>query len=210
MAMYQQINLYQPIFRKQRQIFSALTMLRAAGLFVLAMLGFYAYGMWQVAGLEAEVVQLEGREKAFTAQLGGIDPTLSADRRAEADAELRTLNSRLVAQQRLIDVLREQPLGTTKGFSAYLAALGRQHTSELWLTDFAINGGAGALELGGRSLRAELVPEYLQRLGHEEAMTGQRFDRLEIERDEPNGEIKFRVSSQAAVTAAAGQGVARR
>lgn len=210
MALYQQINLYQPIFRKQRQIFSARTMLRGAGLFVLALLGISVYGVWQVAGVEAEVVQLEGREKAFTAQLGRIDPALSADRRAEVDDELRQLDARLVAQQRLIDVLREQPLGTTRGFSAYLAALGRQHTSELWLTDFAISGGAGALDLGGRSLRAELVPEYLQRLGHEEAMTGQRFDRLEIERDEQGREVTFRVSSRAAAAVAPGQNLARR
>ena len=31
----------------------------------------------------------------------------------------------------------------------YLAALGRQHTPELWLTEFAINGGTRALELDG-------------------------------------------------------------
>jgi hypothetical protein len=208
--MYQQINLYQPIFRKQRQIFSARTMLHAAGVFVLALTVLYVYGRWQVSGLEAEVVQLEGREKAFAAQLAGIDPSMSTDRRAEVDDELRKLNTRLLAQQRLVEVLREQPLGTTNGFSGYLAALGRQHTHELWLTDFAINGGAGALELGGRSLRAELVPEYLQRLGSEEAMTGQRFDRLEIARDEEQGEVTFRVSSRAVESSDRSQSVARR
>jgi MSHA biogenesis protein MshI len=185
-------------------------MLRSAGLFVLALAGIYVYGFWQVAGLEAEVVQLEGREAALTVQLSSIDPTLSADRRAEVDEELQRLNAQLVTQQRLIDVLRDQPLGDTNGFSGYLAALGRQHTSQLWLTDFAINGGANALELGGRSLRAELVPEYLQRLGREPAMSGQRFDRLEIERDEQSGEVKFRVSSRAAASATSGESLARR
>ena len=37
--MYQQINLYQPIFRKQRQIFSAVTMLQALGVVAVALLG---------------------------------------------------------------------------------------------------------------------------------------------------------------------------
>jgi Tfp pilus assembly protein PilN len=198
MAMYQQVNLYQPIFRKQRQVFSAATMAQAVGLVVVVLLGIYGYGVWKLARLEAEVVQLEGREKAFTAQLGRIDPNLGASRRAEVEQELKKLNATLLDQQRLIDVLRDQPLGTTEGFSEYLAALGRQHTPLLWLTDVTINGGARAVELGGRSVRAELVPAYLQRLGHEPALTGQRFDRLEIERDKDSAEIAFHATSRKA------------
>ena len=195
-TMYQQVNLYQPIFRKQRQIFSAITMAQAAGLVAVALLGFYFYGLWQVLGLEAEVVLLEGREKAYTVQLARIDPSLTSSRRTEVEGELAKLNATMVDQQRLIDVLHEQPLGTTEGFSRYLAALGRRHTPELWLTEFAINGGTRALELNGRSVRAELVPEYLQSLGREPALEGQKFDRLDIARDE--ADITFSATSRAA------------
>jgi Tfp pilus assembly protein PilN len=208
--MYQQINLYQPIFRKQRQIFSALTMLQGVGVVAAALLGIYWYGVWQVAGLEAEVVLLEGREKAFAAQLGRIDPSLNANRRAELESELKRLNATLVDQQRLIDVLRDQPLGSTAGFSGYLAALGRQRTPELWLTEFAINGGTGALELAGRSVRPELVPEYLQRLGREAALAGQRFDRLELRDDAQSGETVFRATSRAAAASPDDDARARR
>ena len=78
---YQQINLYQPIFRRQRQIFSALTMAQAVGVFVTALLTIYGYGLWQVRGLEAEALQLEGREKAYSAQLARLDPSSSIERR---------------------------------------------------------------------------------------------------------------------------------
>jgi hypothetical protein len=196
--MYQQINLYQPIFRKQRQVFSAVTMAQALGVVAAALVAIYAYGFLQVIDLEAAVVQLEGREKALTTQLARIDPSLNQNRREEVDEELRRLNANLVDQQRLIEVLREQPLGNTDGFSRYLAALGRQRTPELWLTEFAVNGGAGAIELAGRSTRPELVPEYLQRLGREAALAEQRFDRLEIERDADTGEAVFRATSHAA------------
>jgi Tfp pilus assembly protein PilN len=198
MAIYQQINLYQPIFRKQRQIFSAVTLAQAAGIFAAALLGVYLYGLWQVSGLESEALQLEGKEKAFTAQLARVDPSLGSNRRAEVEAEVKRLNATLLEQQRLIDVLREQPLGTTDGFSGYLAALGRQRTPQLWLTDLSINGGTRAIELSGRSLRAELVPEYLQHLGAEAALEGQRFDRLDIEREKDSAEIAFHATSKAA------------
>ena len=47
-------------------------------------------------------------------------------------------------------------------------------------------------------VRAELVPEYLQRLGRESALAGQRFDELTIERDAENGEVVFNATSSAA------------
>lgn len=197
--MYQQINLYQPIFRKQRQIFSAVTMLQAIGVVAVALLAIYGYGLVQVRALEAAVVQLERREIALTTQLTRIDPALSANRRAEIEADVRRLNATLLDQQRLIDVLRDQPLGRTEGFSGYLAALARQRTPELWLTSFAINGGTGAIEISGRTLEPELVPEYMQRLGREAALAGQQFDRFEIELDDETSESTFRATSRAAL-----------
>lgn len=196
--MYQQINLYQPIFRKQRQIFSAVTMAQVLGVVTAALLGIYGYGVAQVGALERAVVQLEGREQALATQLVRIDPAMGDNRRTELEAELKRLNATLLDQQRLIDVLQEHPLGDTAGFSAPLAALARQRTPELWLTELAINGGTGAIELAGRSLEPELVPAYMQRLGTEGALAGQRFDHFEIGRDERNGDTTFRATSRAA------------
>ena len=200
--MYQQINLYQPIFRKQRQIFSTATMAQALAIVAAALLAIYAYGWVKVGSLEVEVVQLERREVALMTQLTRMDPALGANRRAELEAELKRLNATLESQQRLIEELRKQPLGRAQGFSGYLAALGRQRTPELWLTALAINGGTEAIELEGRTLRPELVPEYMQRLGREAALAAQRFDRFEIERDAENGQATFRVTSRAALTLA--------
>jgi MSHA biogenesis protein MshI len=200
--MYQQINLYQPIFRKQRQIFSGTTMLQALGIVTAALFAIYGYGLAKVRALEAEVVQLEGRERALTTQLTRIDPAVGVGRRAEVEAELKRLNATLVDQQRLIDILAQHPLGDTGGFSGYLAALARQRTPQVWLTEVAINGGTGAIELAGRSLAAELVPEYMQRLGTEPALAGQQFDRFEIARDSQTGQSEFRATSRAALAAA--------
>jgi len=200
--MYQQINLYQPIFRKQRQVFSAVTMAQALAVVGVALLAIYGYGFAKVRSLEAAVVQLEGREKALTTQLMRIDPALSNGRRAELDAELAQLSATLLDQQRLVEVLREQPLGNG-GFSGYLAALARRRTPEVWLTEIAVNGGTGAIELAGRSLRPELVPELLRRFAEEPALAGQTFDRFEIGLDAETGEATFEVTSRAAGVALA-------
>jgi hypothetical protein len=200
--MYQQINLYQPIFRKQWQIFSAATMAQAFAVVAVALLAIYGYGLAQVRAVEAEVLELEGRERALTTQLTRIDPDLGNHRRAELEAELGRLTATLEEQQRLEQALRERPLGNS-GFSRYLAAFGRRRTAELWLTAIAINGSTGAIELAGRSRHAALVPEFMERLGEEEALTGQTFDRFEIAQDEATGEAVFRATSRAAAAAEA-------
>jgi hypothetical protein len=206
--MHQQINLYQSIFRKQRQVFSAATMAQALGIVAAALVAIHAYGVVTVGALESEVAQLEVRELALTTQLGRMDPALSATRRAELDAELKRLNATLAGQQRLIEALRQQPLGDMTGFSGYLAALSRQRTPELWLTAIAI-GSTGAIELEGRSLRPDGVPEFMRRLGNEAVLANQRFDRFEIERDEENGQSIFRATSRTGLMLAATGGEPR-
>jgi Tfp pilus assembly protein PilN len=195
-AVYQQINLYQPIFRRQRQVFSASAMLQATGVVAVALLLIYAYGLWQVTSLEAEAVQLEGREKAYAAQLAGLDPTSSQQRRSDIERQVAELNARLIEQQKLVEVLRSQPLGGTSGFSAHLTALARRHLDGLWLTKVRIRGAAHALDLTGKTVRPDLVPDYLVNLGKEEALAGQKFGELKIERSEDGAEISFSVSSR--------------
>lgn len=194
---YQQVNLYQPIFRRQRHVFSAVTMLQSLGVVGVALMTIYFFGLWQVRGLETQVLELEGREKAYSAQLARLDPAVSEHRRSEVERRLEELNATLFAQQRLIEVLREQPLGSVSGFSAQLAALGRRHSDGLWLEELRINGGTRSIELVGRSLDAGRVPAYLLRLSAEEALTGMRFDQFEIARTDGSRAVEFRVSSEA-------------
>ena len=120
-------------------------MLQACGIVAAALLCMYGYGVWHVLGLEAEAVQLEGREKAYAAQFARLDPTSSLQRRREVEQELERLNEQLINQQRLVEVLRERPLGSTDGFSGYLAALARQYRNGLWLTALRINGATRAI-----------------------------------------------------------------
>lgn len=195
-GIYQQVNLYQPIFRRQRQVFSAATMLQASGVVALALLAIYAYGLWQVTGLEVEAVQLEGREKTYSAQLARLDPSSNQQRRQDIEQQLAELNARLSGQQRLIEVLRTQPLGGMAGFSSHLTALARRHKPGLWLTGLRIHGAARSLELVGKTVRPDLVPEYLLDLGKEEALAGQKFNVLEIERSDDGAEVSFRVASR--------------
>ena len=62
--MTQQVNLYQPIFRKQRKVFSAVTIAQAAAVFIVGLLLIYGYGRWQLAALGADIDALELQRNA--------------------------------------------------------------------------------------------------------------------------------------------------
>src|SRR4051812_33188494 len=52
--MSQQINLYSPLFRKQKKLFTALAMVQALGIVVIALVGLYGYARVQVTELAGQ------------------------------------------------------------------------------------------------------------------------------------------------------------
>src|SRR3989304_6203969 len=115
--MNQQINLYQPMFRKQKKIFSAATMLQICLFFIFVFAGLYAYELYRMTPINEQVTNLKGELQELTAQL-----------------------NKLKKQQ----MLSGKALGNTSGFSGHLEAFARQRVEGAWLTRFAITGGGTA------------------------------------------------------------------
>ena len=57
--MNQQINLYQPMFRKQKAIFSALAMVQVWAIIALMMAGISGYTALRLSRLEAQLVDAQ-------------------------------------------------------------------------------------------------------------------------------------------------------
>lgn len=184
----QQINLYQPMFRQQKKIFSAATMLQILGFFVVVLGAIYGWNAYRLEPFRGELAKTTAE---FERLAGQIDRLRAS---AQDDAETKLLEreiarlSRESAQRRaLIDALREGSLGNTEGFSPYLEALARGHVAGAWLTEVRIDGGGQKLSIGGTTVDPELVPVYLKRLGEAPAFRQRGFNVLELARGEKNG-----------------------
>lgn len=181
--MSQQVNLYQPIFRKEKKIFSTQTLLQACLILVVALGLIYGYGRWQVHSL---AVQLDRARVQATqmqqrvAEIQRVSPARTPDPRLIAHN--RRLQTELAHKQRVMATLADRALGNTAGFAPYFAGLARQHVDGLWLTGLTVAGGGAQLELRGSTLKPELVPRYLQRLGGEGAFKGMAFRTFEMTR----------------------------
>lgn len=192
--MSQQINLYQPMFRKQKQIFSATTIVEIAGVFVLGLLIIYGFARYQFSALENQIAGLDAQRATAISQLQSLSAQQTAPRSRLLASELG--DAETVHRQKLsqIQAFETRRVGNTRGFSAHLSGLARQRVDGLWLTHVLIRDGG--IELAGATESGELVPRYLARLGREEAFSGTEFASLELHRGLTEAEpISFMVTT---------------
>lgn len=183
--MSQNINLYNPAFRKQRQMLTLATVAQFLGITLVALFGYQYYLQQQVNGTRAE---LQAAESLLKSQRGYVEKLQGKPAAPRTDAQLDTDIARLEAELKLardsMEALKGGAFGNQQGFAEYLRAFSRQSVNGLWLTGFTI-AGSGELEIHGRVLSPDLVPSYIQRLNKEKVLAGRSFAKLEMNRPKP-------------------------
>lgn len=181
--MSQQINLFNPAFRKQREWFSASMLVQALAALALIMVGMYGYQYRQVMLLDQQIKTGATSLAQEQARLVKVVAE-HAPRQKDAALEKRAaeIEQQIKGEEAVLEVLQSGSLGNTQGYSGYMRAFARQTVNGLWLTEFGIKGAGKEMFLGGRTLRPELVPAYIQRLNQEAATQGRDFAALEIQR----------------------------
>lgn len=202
--MSQQINLYQPIFRKEEKKFSALAMLQSVGIVAAGVLLLYGYMWWQSEALKTELKRVEqnhgaaGKRLADAGQKFGPRPGVTS-----IDAEIARLENELAAKQQVQEILRRGVFSNTRGFSDYFVSFARQRVNGVWLTGFDITGAAEEMSLAGRTVDPELVPRYLQKLSLEKTLAGIEFRAFQMNRPGPDAKgpdamfVEFRARTAA-------------
>ncbi|MDZ4201711.1 MAG: PilN domain-containing protein [Gallionella sp.] len=179
--MSQQINLFNPIFLKQRKYFSLLTMLQALGLIALGAVLFYGYAAYQVQQLEKHA---EGSVQRFDAEQARLDRMKAEFSPQQASQLLKMETERLeklfAEQADLIETLKVGAVGNTTGYSEYMRAFSRQVVQGVWLTGFRVVGDAAEISLQGGVVDPGLLPAYIRRLGKEPVMHGRTFANLQM------------------------------
>lgn len=180
--MIQEINLYQPMFRRERKVFTAVTLAQITGVVFLALMAIYAWQEVSTTHLEARLGQLRTQQEQATKRLSAlltertrVSPALS---KAVADAR-----ATVARQEAALEILSRPSQSNTEGFSRPLKALGRAVIPGLWLTHLELDAGGTEITLGGRMSAAARLPRYLDALGKQAPFARQRFALLHIERE---------------------------
>ena len=180
--MSQNINLFSPAFRKQRQVLTLATVAQCLGVVLVALFGYQYYLQQKVNGLDAELSSADGLPKSQRSHLERVKGKPGATKLdAQLDADIARLENALKLERESVDALKGGAFGNQRGFAEYLRAFSMQSVNGLWLTGFTIEG-SGELEIRGRVLSPGLVPSYIQRLNQEKVLAGRSFARLEMSR----------------------------
>lgn len=180
--MSQQINLFNPIFMKQRKYFSLLTMLQALGLIIAGSLVFYGYAIYQVNQLDRQLAENTLRYNAEQVRLARYVAEFSPQQSNQLlQDEVQRLEKQTTEQNEIIETLKSGAVGNTTGYSEYMRAFARQVVQGLWLTGFKVTGDAAQISLSGGVVSPELLPAYIQRLGKERIMQGKTFSTLKMQ-----------------------------
>lgn len=196
--MNQQINLYQPMFRRQQKVFSAVAMVQILGVLVLVLALFYGYSRWSLQPFEQELAKVETGQRRLQSELDRLQASISAKTKSQLlEDEVQRLSRELEQKQRVARMISSGQFGNREGFVQLLEGLARQHINGLWLTRVALANGGKQLTLSGKANSSELVPLYIQRLSNESVFSGVSFNVLDIRRsdDEP-GIVEFNLATQ--------------
>ncbi|WP_036166493.1 PilN domain-containing protein [Massilia sp. 9096] len=184
--MSQQINLYNPQFEHQVEVFTVRSMATALGVLVLGLIGVIATAELRVARLQGEVDagarRVAHAEKRLTEANASFAPRA---RDSRLEAELGDADAQHAALQRVAERIARGELGDTHGYAEYFRALARQNVEGLWLTGVSIDGAGSEIGVRGRALDAALVPGYLTRLRNEPVLQGKAIGSMVIRQAAP-------------------------
>jgi hypothetical protein len=179
----QQINLFNPVFLKQKKTFNFINMLQAAGIVCALQLAVLSYGQFVLKKLETDAeagkLALASKQEEFNKTMESLQPR---QRDPQLVAEIAQVQADIGALKRVESVLTQGSLGNTEGYSEYFRAFARRNVSGLWLRGVSIVGAGIEISVTGRAMQAAMIPGYIQRLTSERVMKGKTFADLQIER----------------------------
>ncbi|MDD2932376.1 MAG: PilN domain-containing protein [Methylotenera sp.] len=179
--MSQQINLLNLSLIKKKELLSPTNIAISLGFLSALMLVYYSFAQSQLSSLTIQRKQVAETLSATQTQL---TQTALLHAPHEADAalldQIAQLEQKEKIQQQVLQTVSKSATTPDKGYAALMRAFAKQSIEGLWLTSFSMDSDNNQLNISGRALQGELVPEYISRLGNEDVLKGQSFATLNI------------------------------
>jgi len=183
--MYQQINLFQPVFRKQEKVFGAATLLQIAAAVLLLLLTIFGHARWTLAGMNRTAQTLEQQVEKLTGQLAALEASTRTPDTAALDSEITRLHSNIEQRNNLLVQFDQLVTQHENGFATRFEALASEHVPGLWLEGVMIDRD-NHVELRGIALDAKLVPLFLQQLERRRDLSAKPFETVSVTRMDSN------------------------
>lgn len=180
--MEQQVNLYQPILRAEKRLFSASAIAVGVLLLVVCLGGLAGFAAWRTTRVETAVADLERQEAARLESIRRATAALGGDTSLEdLEGEIARLAEQVATRERALATIGAD--GTaTRGFATRLEALARPPVDGLWLQRIVFDAARGGVAIRGATRDPALVPQYLAALQADRSLAGASFGTFELRR----------------------------
>lgn len=194
--MYQQINLYQPVFRQQHKIFSAVTMLKILAVVMLLLTAILVHSHWSLVRLQHTSASLENQYRQLDNRLNGMVSAAETASTASRSDDIVALQNTIALRHTLLEVFDRLSIRTRPGFGNFFEMLARNSLPGVWLTGVSLQQ-TGETEIRGMALDPKLVPHYLQQLPPSPRIRALNAGSVHLARADPKQpEIEFTVRSR--------------
>ena len=181
--MPQQINLSNPIFLTQKRYFSASTMVRALGVFLLLGGLLSAYWLWTLQTLNAGYQQsVLSNQREIDRLQAAIQINRAAAGPADAAMvkELETRQFELQQRELLLRELKRGLLREGYGHAARLQLIARSIPPQAWVSE--VRADDLRLELSGYTQEPAALNAWVARLAESPLLEGQQLSLVKVER----------------------------
>lgn len=179
--MHQQINLFQPVFRKQHKVFSAITLAQISGAVVVLLLLLLGHASWTLRNMETTANNLQQQYDHLQQKIGTLEEALRTPDTDVLDNEIARLQTRIEERSELLTRFDNLAIENQRGFHKHFRTLAKQRVPGLWLEGVTVDGDAH-IEIRGNTLDARLVPTYLQQLENQSELSETPFETVQLAR----------------------------
>ena len=159
--MFQQVNLYQPIFREEQKLFSATTIGAGLGIIAAGLVLIALYSSWQISKLNRELQAIEAQNQIHAKLVEASNSLFENGETEKAlTSRVNTLAFELDRRQQALRYLGSGNVSAHGGFATRMEALAREQIDGLWLKGATFTAESGRFALTGSAVNAELVPLY--------------------------------------------------
>lgn len=190
--MHQQINLFQPLFRKQQKVFSATTLVQIIAAVTVLLLVFFGHARWTLANMEATANNMQKQYIQLQRQISALQAVLNIPGSEALDNEIEQLRMKIEMRKGLLAHFDTPVTENQRGFYRRFRVLAEQNISDLWLEGITMEGN-GHIEIRGSTSSARQIPAYIQHLSKQPELTGARFETVQLKRPDIK-QSRFRFS----------------
>lgn len=176
----QQVNLYLPELRPQRDWLNARFAALLCAAFIAFMLVMQLVWGLRAGALEEQIAQQQAVVADLQAQVDKLKLTSTAVARQPLDETVAQLEAAIANRKKVGRILSGQNMGNSQSFYAHMQSLARESHSDLALERFTFSRGGNYVQMHGWARSAEAIPLYLQRLKNDPVFQQAHFGLLSI------------------------------